>query len=145
MKPLLILLSSVVRSLPSAFLLSSVLCHLSSGLAATITGNIQNTSGNAYATNALFAPLSTPLASGNNLIASTSTNVVAAANGSFSVNLLQGNYLVTIGNVHQDSFVISVPNDASTYNVNSLMTNQITFNYTYSPTYEQRVNKGQVD
>src|SRR2546421_8684067 len=55
--------------------------------AATITGTIQNTSGAAYATNALFAPLSTPLASGNNIIASTTTNVTAAANGTFSVVL----------------------------------------------------------
>src|ERR1043166_3961462 len=110
-----------------------------------ITGNIQNTSGDAYATNALFAPLSTPLASGIYTIASTATNVVAAANGSFSVTLKQGNYLVTIGNLRRDSFVISVPNDANTYNVNSLITNAITFNYTYSPIYEQVVNKGQAD
>src|SRR5438105_399388 len=39
-------------------------CLVSSLMASVITGNIQNTSGNAYATNALFAPLSTPLASG---------------------------------------------------------------------------------
>src|SRR2546421_5864267 len=32
---------------------------------AIITGTILNTSGAAYATNALFAPLSTPLATGN--------------------------------------------------------------------------------
>ena len=43
-------------------------------------------------TNILFAPLSTPLASGINTIASAQTNVIAAANGSFSVTLIQGNY-----------------------------------------------------
>src|SRR6266496_858277 len=75
--------------------------------ASVITGNIQNTSGNAYVTNALFAPLSTPLVSGTNIIASTPTNVVAAANGSFSVTLKQGNYLVTLGNLRHDSFTIS--------------------------------------
>src|SRR6266478_89417 len=80
--------------------------------ASTIIGNIQNTSGSAYVTNALFAPLSTPLASGTSIIASTQTNVVAAANGSFSVSLKQGNYLVTIGNLRHDSFIISVPDDA---------------------------------
>src|SRR6266853_2146857 len=125
--------------------LISGLCLLTPGFASTITGNIQNTSGAAYATNALFAPLSTPLTTANNIIASTQTNVVAAANGSFSVVLQQGNYLVTIGNVHKDSFVISVPNDSNTYNINSLITNKITFNSTYSPVYEQRVNKGQAD
>jgi len=41
----------------------------SQSLASIITGNIQNTSGNAYVTNALFAPLSTPLVSGTNIIA----------------------------------------------------------------------------
>src|SRR5260221_24002 len=125
--------------------LISGLCLLTSGFASTITGNLQNPSGAAYATNALFAPLSTPLATGNNIIASTQTNVVAAANGSFSVVLQQANYLVTIGSVHKDSFVISVPNDSNTYNINSLITNKITFNYTYSPVYEQRANKGQAD
>src|SRR5437762_2401485 len=78
-----------------------------SALASTITGTLLSTSGNPYPTNALFAPLSTPLATGNNIIASTQTNVVAAANGTFSVVLKQGNYLVTIGNLHHDSFIIS--------------------------------------
>ncbi len=132
------------QGIPVMLLINCMLLP-ASGIASIITGNLQNTSGNPYATNALFAPLSTPLASGNNTIASTSTNVVAAANGSFSVTLKQGNYLVTIGNVRHDSFVISVPNDANTYNLNSVITNALTFNYTYSPTYEQRVNKGQAD
>ena len=70
---------------------------------------------------------------------------MAAASGSFSVTLKQGNYLVTIGGLRHDSFVISVPNDANTYNLNSLITNALTFNYAYSPVYEQRVNKGQPD
>src|SRR5207249_3068714 len=100
--------------------------QLSTSSASTITGTIQNTSGNAYATNALFAPLSTPLASGNNIIVSTPTNVVAAANGTYSVVLKQGNYLVTFGGVRRDSVLISVPDDANTYNLNSLITNGMT-------------------
>src|SRR5205085_11223367 len=115
-------------SLPLVACRPAALRPLSSAFSATI----QNTSGSAYATNALFAPLSTPLASGNNLIASTSTNVVAAANGSFSVLLKQGNYLVTIGGLRRDSVLISVPNDANTYNLNSLITNGITFTFPYS-------------
>src|SRR5262245_3690455 len=67
--------------------------------ASTITVNIRNTSGNAYATNALFTPLSTPQADGSAIIATTPTNVIAAADGSFSVTLKQGNYKVNIGNV----------------------------------------------
>jgi hypothetical protein len=139
------------RAPSSARCIGSLLLILSACLAArvtsaaTITGSILNTSGNAYATNALFAPLSTPLAIGANTIASTSTNVVAAADGSFSVSLKQGNYLVTLGNLRRDSFVISVPGDTSTYNLNTLITNGLTFTYSYSPVYEQRVNKGQPD
>src|SRR5580765_4404485 len=125
--------------------LSTFNLQLSTCNASTITGTIQNTSGNAYATNALFAPLSTPLATGNTIIASTPTNVVAAANGTYSVSLKQGNYLVTFGGLRRDSVLISVPDDSNTYNLNALITNAMTFAYTYSPTYEQRVNKGQVD
>src|SRR3954462_13514300 len=106
---------------PLLILLTSVLCSLTSGLASTITGTIQNTSGNAYATNALFAPLSTPLAVGNNIIASTPTNVVAAANGSYSVVLKQGSYMVTFGGLRRYSVLISVPDDSNTYNLNSLI------------------------
>ena len=40
---------------------------------------------------------------------------------------------------------IAVPDDANTYNLNSLITNGLTFNFPYSPIYEQRVNKGQAD
>jgi len=133
------------RVLPLLALCTSAFSLQPSAFASIITGNLQTTSGNPYVTNALFAPLSTPLASGASVIASTQTNVVAAANGDFSVTLKQGNYLVTIGNLRHDSFVISVPNDSNTYNLNSLITNALTFNYTYSPTYEQRVNKGQAD
>src|SRR5690349_7089844 len=67
--------------------------------ASTITGNIRNTSGNAYATNALFTPLSTPQTDGTTVIASTQTNVMAAVDGSFSVVLKQGNYKVNLGNL----------------------------------------------
>ncbi len=38
-----------------------------------------------------------------------------------------------------------MPDDANTYNLVSLITNGLTFNYSYSPMYEQRVNKGQAD
>ena len=109
--------------------------------ASTISGNIRNTSGNAYATNALFTPLSTPQADGANIIASTPTNVIAATDGSFSVILKQGNYKVNIGNVPNDTFVISVPNDSSTYSLTALISTQITYSYPVSPIYEQKINK----
>src|SRR5438045_7743658 len=111
------------------FVLFSVIAARSS----TITGNIRNTSGNAYATNALFTPLSTPQADGANIIASTPTNVIAATDGSFSVTLKQGNYKVNIGNVPNDTFVISVPNDSSTYSLTALISTQLTYNYPVSP------------
>ena len=103
--------------------------------ASTISGNIRNTSGNAYATNALFTPLSTPQADGANIIASTPTNVIAATDGSFSVILKQGNYKVNIGNVPNDTFVISVPNYAVWYN--RIRTLAGSFDYTWSGLYDR--------
>ena len=75
-------LRAVISPLPCWLLLIWIL-HLGlwTSSASIITGNLLTTSGNAYVTNALFTPLSTPLASGLNTIASTSTNVLAAANG----------------------------------------------------------------
>src|SRR5439155_1459019 len=142
--------SSRFKVQSSKLLLFFFICTLAfslqpSAFPSTITGTIQNTSGNPYATNALFAPLSRPLAIGSSIIASTPTNVIAAANGTYSVSLKQGDYLVTFGGLHRDSVLISVSDDSNTYNLNSLITNAMTFSYTYSPTYEQRVNKGQVD
>jgi len=141
-------LAQAVTKTSVPLLAISAFCFLLSAFlssASIITGNIQNTSGNAYVTNALFAPLSTPLASGTNIIASTPTNVVAAANGSFSVTLKQGNYLVTLGNLRHDSFTISVPDDGNTYILNSLITSALTYNYTYSPIYERTAYRGQFD
>jgi hypothetical protein len=110
--------------------------------ASTINGNIRNTSGNPYATNALFTPLSTPQADGTTIIVTTPTNVIAATDGSFSVTLKQGNYKVTIGNVPRDSFIISVPNDAATYSLTTLISSQLTYSYPTSPVYEEKLNKG---
>src|SRR6266516_4551782 len=67
--------------------------------ASTINGTLRDTQGNAYATNALFVPLSTPMADGTTLIGSTKTNVLADGTGAFSLLLKQGNYKVTLGNV----------------------------------------------
>jgi len=116
------------------------LCGLAAE-ASTITGNIRNTIGNAYATNALFTPLSTPQADGANIIASTPTNVIAAADGSFTVTLKQGNYKVNIGNVPNDTFIISVPNDSATYNLTAIITGQLTYSFPTSPIYEEKINK----
>src|SRR6266480_1196275 len=125
----------------AAIWLIFLFCALAAN-ASTITGNIRNTSGNAYATNALFAPLSTPQADGANIIASTPTNVIAATDGSFSVSLKQGNYKVNIGNVPNDTFVISVPNDSSTYSLTALISTQLTYIWPASPVYEEKINKG---
>jgi len=110
--------------------------------ASLINGNIRNTSGNAYATNALFTPLSTPQADGANIIASTPTNVIALADGSFAVTLKQGNYKVNLGNLPSDTFIISVPNDSATYNLTALVSSQLTYVFPVSPIFEQKINKG---
>src|ERR1043166_3826601 len=146
-------LKSQILQLPNSYEKPTPICILSALSAffavnlsaSTITGNLLNTSGTAYATNILFAPLSTPLTSGSSIIASTPTNILAAVNGDFAVTLKQGNYLATIGNLRRDSVLISVPDDANTYNINSLITSALTFSYTFSPLNEQRVNKGQPD
>ena len=52
---------------------------------------------------------------------------------------------MTFGGLHRDSVLISVPDDSNSYNLNSLISNAITYNYPYSPSYELRVNKGQPD
>src|SRR5882672_1784424 len=116
------------------------LCGLAAE-ASTITGNIRNTIGNPYATNALFTPLSTPQADGANIIASTPTNVIAATDGSFTVTLKQGNYKVNLGNLPSDTFIISVPNDSATYNLTALVSSQLTYVYPVSPIFEQKINK----
>ena len=140
------ILRNDLRALTRTFAqLAALVLFVSSAAASTITGNIRNTSGNAYATNALFTPLSTPQADGANIIASTPTNVVAAADGSFSVVLKQGNYKVNIGNVPADTILIAVPNDSATYNINSLIVSQVTYSFPVSPIYEQKVNKGTIN
>src|ERR1043166_3108614 len=112
-------LKSQILQLPNSYEKPTPICILSALSAffavnlsaSTITGNLLNTSGTAYATNILFAPLSTPLTSGSSIIASTPTNILAAVNGDFAVTLKQGNYLATIGNLRRDSVLISVPDD----------------------------------
>jgi hypothetical protein len=102
----------------------------------TINGTLWNTGGNGLATNALFAPLSTPQADGTAIIASTATNVIANSVGAFTVVLKQGNYKVTIGNNAKDSFVIAVPNDSATYNLTALITSSLTYSYPVLPVYQ---------
>jgi hypothetical protein len=104
----------------------------------TITGNLRDTSGNAWATNALFAPLSTPQADGTTTIGSTQTNVLTDGAGAFSVVLKQGDYKVTLGKLSRDSFIISVPNDANSYNINDLISTELTYSYSFLPVYLTR-------
>src|SRR5258706_3372958 len=135
------ILRQVCKIRCAALAMTFVLTSVIAAQASTINGNIRNTSGNPYATNALFVPLSTPQADGGNIIASTPTNVIAAADGSFSVALKQGNYKVNIGNVPKDTFVISVPNDSSSYSLTALIATQLTYGYPVSPIYEEKINK----
>lgn len=97
--------------------------------ASTVTGNLITSTGNPYVTNILFTPLSTPLVAGSLTIASRPTNVITASDGSFSVPLKNGNYLVNLGQFRKDSFFIAVPNDNNSYSLNSLITNNLSYTY----------------
>lgn len=125
--------------------LLSALSLLSTGRAATVTGNIVNTTGSPLSTNITFAPLSTPQVNGSNTIASTITTVTSADNGAFSTTLNAGDYKVTIGGAARDSFIITVPTNSATYPLNSLITSALAYNATASPANELKLNKGQTN
>src|SRR5438128_9225964 len=75
-------------------------------------------------------------------MASTPLSVLGGGDRSFPVTLKQGNYKVNIGNVPNDTFIISVPNDSSSYSLTALISSQLTYSYPSSPLYEEKINKG---
>jgi hypothetical protein len=126
-------------------ILSAVLWLPPSGRAATITGTITSTANAPLATNITFSPLSTPQVNGNNTIPSTISTVTSAANGTFSTTLNAGDYKVTLGNAARDSFIITVPTNSATYQLNGLITSALAYNATASPANELKLNKGQTN
>jgi hypothetical protein len=126
-----------------------VLGHLSldilSASAATITGTIVNTVGTPLATNITFTPLSTPQVNGTNLISSTINSVTSSANGGFTNVLNAGDYKVTIGGAARDSFIITVPTNSGTFQMNTLITSALAYNGSAAPAYEFKLNKGQTN
>lgn len=117
-----------------------LVCVLGGSLAlpsqgATVTGLLSTASSNPYATNVLFLPWSTPLVSGNLLVGSAGTNVLADAGGAFSVTLKAGDYRVNVGELRRDTFFISVPTNIATYNITTLITNSLTYTFQENPSY----------
>ena len=107
-----------------ALLWSAVQCP-----AATVTGTFSNAQGTPTTTTVRFQPLSNPQADGGVIIGSSPVST-SATNGVLSVTLEQGDYQVRAG---RDAFLIAVPNSASSYNIEDLITSDLTYVYTAVP------------
>lgn len=132
---------SVTKGLipPAVVGLLLMLLSLAFSQASTVTGNLKDTQGTALVgTNIVFAPLSTPQVENPFLIPSTDKTVTSGAGGAFSIVLEQGDYKVTIGGRARDSFIISVPNDAASYNISTLVSSALTYIYPFTPLYVLR-------
>jgi len=97
--------------------------------AATVTGTFSNAQGTPTTTTVRFQPLSNPQADGGVIIGSSPVST-SATNGVLVVTLEQGDYQVRAG---RDAFLISVPNSASSYNIEDLITSDLTYVYTVVP------------
>jgi hypothetical protein len=100
--------------------------------AATVTGTIKDPTGTTTSlAKVQFQPLSTPLTIGASIITTTAQSAVADTNGFFTISLQPGDYTVLIGS--RDRFNISVPNDSNTYNLTTLISDNLTYTYTAPP------------
>lgn len=104
-------------------------CGIFSARSATVTGTIVKATGTGYAARLSFVPLSNPQVLTNNLLTGEVINLNCAGNGTFTVVLQQGDYRVQIDN--RDRFLISVPNDTNTYQLTSLITQSLIFQYKF--------------
>jgi len=120
-----------LRSLRSLRLIISfaVGFYLCPAHAATVTGTIQNATGSGYAARLSFVPLSNPQVLTTNLLTGEVINRTCAANGTFTIVLQQGDYRVQIDN--RDRFLISVPNNADTHQLVSLITQSLIWQYKF--------------
>jgi hypothetical protein len=96
-----------------------LLSFVTTGNAATITGTVTDAKGVLISTNITFRakPL-TPRANGGDVVMSATVSTNSATDGTFTVNLITGNYVVGIGT--RDAFSIFVPAGSGTYNWTSL-------------------------
>jgi hypothetical protein len=77
--------------------------------AAAITGAVRDRAGYDIATNVHFLCTSRPTVGGGIVQVGWKMETNSASDGGFTVNLLAGEYRVTVGNQLADSFVITVP------------------------------------
>ena len=112
----------------------------------TITGTILDATGNGVSALVAFESLSTPLVLANGLVIADSAFYIRChSDGTFSVNLEPGNYLVVVSasqKIEQCSFNISVPNSGGPYTIDQITTTSLTYTYTAPPS--QLVDAGVV-
>lgn len=100
---------------------------------ATISGHIVEITGKDFGgAEITIEPRSTPTVDESDLIATEIKKVITESDGSFSVDLVQGDYRVQVN--EYDSFFISVPNDDNVYNIVALITTDLTYTYSEVPT-----------
>lgn len=94
--------------------------------AATVTGNLLDTTGTASDLTLRFRPLTPPFATGLNTIISQGASV-RSRGGVFSISLKEGQYQVISDRLNG---YITVPTGSSTYNINSLWSKFFSFSDT---------------
>lgn len=110
-----------------SILLPWILASVTAG-AATITGTAIPSAGTNLVTTVEVKPLSTPLIIGTNLIYSVNRLLRTDTNGAWSIDLIQGDYQVTVAG--RDVFRIVVPNSTNSLNFLDLLnTNQLSYIY----------------
>lgn len=103
----------------------------------TVTGILTLANGSGYVGDIIFRPLSTPLAASPNLVISPDVKVTTDEDGAFSVQLAVGEYKVYLGLTDTAGLWISVPDDALSYSILSLINTALPFRRT-EPPYDDR-------
>lgn len=101
-------------------------------LGATVTGLIEDTTGNALTNSrVIFQPLGRPAVNGGALLTSLAGSITTGPNGTFTNSLAPGDYTVVVAG--RDRFTISVPNDSSTNSLVDLISTALQYSYTVPP------------
>ncbi|MFN7140283.1 MAG: hypothetical protein ACK4UN_13185 [Limisphaerales bacterium] len=136
------------RSAPLAILLAIGYCLLAilpQAKAATVTNRLTTASGAPIRTNVIFQPISTPLIIDGQQILSQTVSTMTDTNGSYSVQLAAGDYQVKNGGLARDTLVISVPHTNSTFHLEALVSQELTYIWKHSPIYEEKIHRGQAN
>jgi hypothetical protein len=102
--------------------------------AAVVTGTIKNRAGTAVKADLSFNALNRPLFGTNDVRVGWTVLTNSGTDGTFTINLLTGDYKVQVGKESADSFQISVPDTATTNDIASLTTNVTAYIYNVPPT-----------